>query len=741
MELLVKALLIIGGIVIAWGLVEVGVWLLDVLRRPGAGHLALGSFRLYSLLGDANMASSFLNLLLPLGLVRLFTARRWRHSRLLAAWCVANLIVQFFTSSRGGWLGTAVALASLAVLLWLSNPDDWRGRVAAWAQRWLERSWVRVLLGAVGLVALAAFGYVALRQLRHPSHGDLWLSRREFWRSAWLAFLSSPLHGTGPFTYGTDFFRYSPVPPWRPYPHAHSVPLTALVEGGVLGVLSGVALLGAMVLAVRRTWQRAWGLFPPSQRWQLCGAIAALAGFATHSLMDNHTLVPAVAMVAVAILAIAVSLECPSEERRSATKNDVRDLVSPARGGDPGWSPKAGARGIAAAWLVVPAVVLVVAGFVSDWAYAPFAAGLEAANAGNWQDAAALMDVAAQRDSRLAFYHLQRGFAWGMTAADPKSATGGALDAAIQAYQRGVALEPDYSANHANLGALYWQAGRRDLAVAEMERARSLSPASIYAFNLGRYYEDIGQTEKAVENYVAVLNGRSDLADAGYYWSRTAVRRQALARWQSAHPAPSLSAPPATASDYLAIGQAAEALSDWPAAQSAFARAQALAPDSLEAFLGLGQTALAQHRLDDAERTLRQGLGTFTMDEGRKLDLLLAYAQLAREQGRLEEAARRDELALGMVEKPTVYGRGTLGWSPYGWFLFQRESIAPDLLPQLARLEVTDALADRYVELGRWYEELGRAWDAASAYRRILTVIPDFTPALEGMERVGGPQG
>jgi tetratricopeptide (TPR) repeat protein len=83
----------------------------------------------------------------------------------------------------------------------------------------------------------------------------------------------------------------------------------------------------------------------------------------------------------------------------------------------------------------------------------------------------------------------------------------------------------------------------------------------------------------------------------------------------------------------------------------------------------------------------------------------LALGEVAYRQGRLEEAIACYELALSMVYKRTVYGPGTWGWSPYGWFVFYRESIVPDMLPQLVRADITADLARRFRELDAWYEE------------------------------------
>ena len=83
------------------------------------------------------------------------------------------------------------------------------------------------------------------------------------------------------------------------------------------------------------------------------------------------------------------------------------------------------------------------------------------------------------------------------------------------------------------------------------------------------------------------------------------------------------------------------------------------------------------------------------------------------------------------MQEYSVYGPGTLGWSPYANFLFQRESIAQELAPQLVRIDVTDELAGRYLELAVMYEELNDKENAAATYRRVLRRVPDLNIAQE----------
>jgi tetratricopeptide (TPR) repeat protein len=129
-------------------------------------------------------------------------------------------------------------------------------------------------------------------------------------------------------------------------------------------------------------------------------------------------------------------------------------------------------------------------------------------------------------------------------------------------------------------------------------------------------------------------------------------------------------------------------------------------------------------------------IANFFLVRSNRPEPLLDWGQLAYRQGEIKLAIARYESALKLVEEYSVYGPGTLGWSPYGNFLFQRESIVRELAPQLIRIDVTDDLAQRYLELGDWYEALGDTESAAGVYRRLLMCVPDLAVAEERLREL-----
>jgi len=202
--------------------------------------------------------------------------------------------------------------------------------------------------------------------------------------------------------------------------------------------------------------------------------------------------------------------------------------------------------------------------------------------------------------------------------------------------------------------------------------------------------------------------------------------------WQKENPTLPPPTSPQGYDEYVRLGWHQLEQGHFEAAIQAFSQAQGKDPNRAEAYRGLGNVYLEKGDFESAEYYLRTGL--FFAQGGSawtKLRTWFDWGELAHRQGQLDEAIARYEQALSMIRGTTVYGPGTLGSSEYGWYIFYRESIMPDLLPQLVRIHVTDDLAQKYFELGQWYEEKGDTEKALDTYCELLAAVPDFAPAIE----------
>jgi hypothetical protein len=290
-------------------------------------------------------------------------------------------------------------------------------------------------------------GTILYERTLHPSHGPVSMARADYWPPAWEAFLHSPLVGTGPFTYANAFISHNATPPWILFIHSHGTPFNLLAEMGLAGAGGLVFLVGSILVGL---WQKL-RVVQGADLGVLTGALAAVAASGVHSLFDCfHT--ETIGLWALCIV-LGASL------------------------GRPGSNPRFGRLQNGWALLVVLGV------WAEVWFTAPLFAGTELANYGRWQESAATLTQAVQRDPASVIAWQQRALANSVLADRSEPGT---LDQAVRDLEMVVRLEPGWALNHANLGALYMAQNRPQEAVNALEESLRRAPGcGLCALNLG----------------------------------------------------------------------------------------------------------------------------------------------------------------------------------------------------------------------------------------------------------------
>jgi putative inorganic carbon (hco3(-)) transporter len=480
-DTLVDGLLICGIIVLIFGYIQCREWFLTTLPQIQQGLVMFVLPRPVSTLGNTNLLSSFLTVLIPFIFTRVVAARIMFSRLMLGLYAILALGLMFLTFSRGAWLGLGVGLGAWLLLI-LSQ----HGLLSVLALRtwWAARASAfkiavsTILLG--GLVSILIVGLLFIQSFNQP--GRTAGLRTNIYSAAVTLFTEKPFVGYGLFTFGRGLSRMQSMPPEVPHSHAHNAILHIGAELGIIGLVALFATLVVMGLATRRNWK----ISTSRQRGVLAASIGAVLAFAVHHQTDVPATEPAIALTG--LLALVLMLTSPQPQ---PITSPIRRIEHPIA--------------MVGLWLA-----LLVSGFWSSQIYKNYLTDLVyGISTGDFRGSAERLQSSIDADPALSVYPMQQGFMWGMAASE------GDMDAAQQAinvYEHFVVTEPYYAIVWANLGALYQQVGELDKAVSAMEQAVTLAPESWQiAINLGNYETAVGDTASAQVAYDEALRIEPDI--------------------------------------------------------------------------------------------------------------------------------------------------------------------------------------------------------------------------------------
>jgi putative inorganic carbon (hco3(-)) transporter len=219
------------------------------------------------------------------------TARGPRRAVALMAWLggVAGLVA---TYTRGAWVGFVAGLAVASIFM------RWRGVVVVGA--------AALTLG----VAVAAVPSVRARvaNVVNP-HDETARDRMAMLRTGFLMVRERPLFGVGPGQVERLYPVYVvPEALRRSTSHLHNTPLQILVERGIVGLATWVAIFATFFVQATAIWRRL-GPARTDDRALVGGSIAAVAGFLVAGLFEDNFGDTEVLLVACAVMALPYVVE------------------------------------------------------------------------------------------------------------------------------------------------------------------------------------------------------------------------------------------------------------------------------------------------------------------------------------------------------------------------------------------------------------------------------------------------
>lgn len=474
-ETLINSLLLVGVSVVLIGYVQI-IATRNLLVRP------------VSVFGNTNVLATFLLLLFPLVFARLIYSKIIFGRVIWGTYSLSTLVLIVLTFSRGAWLGLALGLVVMG--FWYLWERKWFS-VTALLRRWRitsRRSRRAIVIGLVlfGVVALvgSAAMFTSLNEATRRLDLRTWI-----YDTALTMLREKPITGSGLFTFGGGLMRINSLPPNEPHAHAHNLFLQVAAELGLIGLVALCVTIGAVIRNVFVQQRNK----SDALLWGGIGAITAVAG---HHLLDFPSLMPAVTLSFLLVLAVLINPQNPLPRR----------------------SPYA-------QWLVVAgALALVVTGWWSAALYSSYYRTLQAAaTTGNYHESAEALTPVVQTDSLMPVYVQQQGMLYGLSAlTDPDD-----LSSAINAFERYVALEPYSAIGWANLGALYGSQSYFSDAVNAMRQASLLAPRDWnFPYQAATYAEADGDTSTANNLYYQALYLNPELP----LWPEwnTSITRQGL---------------------------------------------------------------------------------------------------------------------------------------------------------------------------------------------------------------------
>ena len=478
-DLWIKALLVVGGIVMVFTWREAITWYQQWFALTGKVIPEI-SYRLPA----PNFLAVFLNLLLMVAVASFLFTESKTGKILLGLWIFSALGLLYLTSSRGGWLGSVAGLGSLIFISAAAFPEK-RKAVFTWLRK---HRIVTILLIVCIFSALLAFAWIFIEQSKLPTHGTLGDSRSFLWNPAWQAFIASPVIGSGPYTYISFYLQQQSTPPSPLYLYSHSIYLDLLSGSGVVGLTAFVVMIVCLVIGLFRRFRRSIGL----ERAAVMGAMGALVAFLVHGVADSvHHTIPTVAWVLAVVLGIGFGNNKEAKTRR-----------------------------VTISWLLGAGLIL--AGVLNLWAEKPLNDGVIAGNSGDWNEARKHFEEAIIRDPDLAIAYQQSGLAESKLAEGEDIHT---VQSAITSFEEAISLDPYWGLNYANLGVLYRTKGDYPKSGALLEKAVEAAPdCALYQLNRGSTYELMGKEDLAAEAYQTAIQLQPSWLDA-YFWRETPFRQ------------------------------------------------------------------------------------------------------------------------------------------------------------------------------------------------------------------------
>ena len=295
----------------------------------------------------------------------------------------------------------------------------------------------------------------------------------------------------------------------------------------------------------------------------------------------------------------------------------------------------------------------------------------------------------------------------------------GQIDAAIDSYNKALALNPDYADAYFNIGNALGKQGKLDAAIDSYNKALALKPGYAEAHNnMGLILQEQSKLEEAIEAFKQVQVSKPDNADA-YYNMGNALKE--LGKLEEAIEAYSktLALKPDSADAYYNMGISLQKLGKLEEAIEAYNKTLAIRPDYADAYLNMGITLKELDKLEEAIEAYNKALAI----KPGYADAYLNMGITLKELDKLEEAIEAYNKVLAI--KPGYAD----AYNNIGNALYKQGELEGAIEAYNKALAIKPDYVEAYYNMGAALQVQGKLDEAIEAYKKALTLKPDYADA------------
>jgi O-antigen ligase/tetratricopeptide (TPR) repeat protein len=465
-------------------------WWLEWGSFPPVNH------RLYStILGHPNVLAGFINLSLPLLIVRWFHSRKTIVRIAVSALLILFGFALYMASSRGGWVSGFAGVAVTMILLFGSRILDSLRKIAFHQLLNLRNSLIFIFLVTVS----SLLGFLLFKNYQMtPGHGG----RMGIWVNSWNVWQERFLTGRGVDSFILLYAHNAQLPPGFMAEHAHNLILQIGAEFGLVGLF----LLVGMIVVLLWEWLRTrWNVLQPVQNDRMAAYAGVFVIVFLHQLIDFLFFSPLYTM---AVLLFVVWLETIDQRgQKQICRKKCGNIVF-----------------IVTLFGYVGSIWFSVQGMNGHLD------GIQRVWAGDWVAAHERLCSLADRYPQKTSY----GFQCGLAGLKVFSETNGqdVLVTSLYAQRAAIQHDPYWPVHWANLAMLEWYSGNLQAGMNDMSKAIDLAPRyAIFWANLGWMKEAQAQTADAIWSYQKAFDANPWLQISPYF-QESSWRIEALNGWE-----------------------------------------------------------------------------------------------------------------------------------------------------------------------------------------------------------------